>query len=136
MEFRKIEKELFNYDATKWAISQLRDRREDIIYGTAALEVQVQSKIGSVTETKGIKLATCDDARRAVHIVCAIDLALKQLSNKHREMFRMRYQGGWIWEIVFRELKVGRATCFRMRSDIVSKVKEKLEALRVVPPVK
>ncbi len=128
--FKHMEAELYAYPETKKEICRLR---EDILLGTADVGENVGQGANSVripskpTERIAIRLTSNRRLRNLEEMVEAIDTVYTQCDEDRKELIRLKY---WTrpqtktWEGIAQELKIGRATAFRWRKEIVQSVGE------------
>ena len=121
--FRYIEHELYNYEQTK---KDLALYREQILEGTAYPEVSVQSGPGDVTQSKAIKLTSSAFVVQAERVISSVDKALTILGDKHRELFRLKYQTGVSWPNITLDMGISDRTYYRIRRELVTTVGQQL----------
>ena len=126
--FRYIEHELYQYDNTK---KELELYREEILEGTHFPEVSVKSDPGDSTANKVMRLTSSAFVIQAERVTNAVDKALAVLGDKHRELFRHRYQKGLPWQEVALEMDISDRTYFRLRRDLVTVVGQQLGVLNI-----
>ena len=118
--FKYIEYELFNYEITK---KDIRLCRDSIINASpVAGETKDKYTISDSTGNKGINLATNTFILNAEKTIDAIDKALKQLSDKHRELFNLRYQQFIPWNELYLEMNISDRTYYRLRRELITQV--------------
>ena len=121
--FRYIEHELYNYEATKKEIAEIR---EDVINGVPAVSelcTSIQSgRTSDTTGDKAEKLLTNSMLVRMCRTVDAIDRALRRLSENHRALFQLKYITAMPWESVCIEMPTSERSYFRTRKELVSMV--------------
>ncbi len=126
--FKYIEHELYNYEQTK---KDLLFYRAQIIEGVSAPEVNVQSRLGDVTANKAIKLVSSAFIGQAERVIGSIDKALIMLGEKHKRLFKLKYQDGLPWQEVMIEMEIGERSYFRLRRELVIMVGQQLGVLNV-----
>lgn len=129
--FKYVEYELYNYDNTK---REIEFYREKIIEGTPNREIgmNVQSgTAGDPTARKALTLAGSAFLAHAERVISSIDKALSMLSEKHRELFKLKYQECLSWQEVALELGVSDRTYFRMRRELVAAVAQQLGLINI-----
>lgn len=126
--FRYIEHELYNYEQTK---KDLQLYREQILEGTAKPEVSVQSSPGDVTQSKAIKLTSSTFVVQAERTISAIDRALDMLGDRHKELFRLKYQLGVSWPNITIDMGISDRTYYRLRRELVITVGQHLGLINV-----
>lgn len=126
--FRYIEHELYNYDETK---RELARYREDILEGTHFPEVSVRSDPGDSTASKVIKLTSSAFVIHAEKVIGAIEKGLGVLADRHRELFKHKYQRGLPWQEVVLEMDISDRTYFRLRRELVMTVGQQLGLLNI-----
>jgi len=120
--FRYIEHELYNYDATKKAIEELR---EDIILSSPPREVVAANGdryYGDTVGTKTVKLVTSTALARMSRAVVAIERTLARLTEDHRQLFELKYRQCLPWQQVCRDMPTSERTYFRLRRELVEMV--------------
>ncbi len=126
--FRYIEHELYNYDETK---RELARYREDVLEGTHFPEVSVRSNPGDSTANKVIRLTSTTFVIQAERVINAVDKALAILGDRHRELFKHKYQKGLPWQEVCLEMDISDRTYFRWRRELVMTVGQQLGLLNI-----
>ena len=126
--FRYIEHELYSYDETK---RELARYREDVLEGTHFPEVSVRSDPGDSTASKVIKLTLSAFVMHAEKVINAVDKSLAILGDKHRELFKYKYQKGLPWQEVCLEMDISDRTYFRWRRELVMTVGQQLGLLNI-----
>ena len=126
--FRYIEHELYNYEQTK---KDLALYREQILEGTAYPEVSVQSGISDTTQAKAVKLTSSAFVIQSERILNAIDKSLTILGDKHRELFRLKYQLGVSWPNITIDMGISDRTYYRLRRELVVTVGQQLGLINV-----
>ena len=126
--FRYIEHELYNYEQTK---RDLALYREQVLEGTASPEVSVQSSPGDVTADKAVKLTSSAFVVQAERIINAIDRALSILGDKHKELFKLKYQLGVSWPNITIDMGISDRTYYRIRRELVVTVGQQLGLINV-----
>lgn len=126
--FRYIEHELYNYDETK---RELARYREDVLEGTHFPEVSVRSNPGNPTAQKAIKLTSSVFVVQAEKVISAIDRSLNILGDRHKELFKYKYQKGLPWQEVVLEMDISDRTYFRLRRELVMTVGQQLGLLNI-----
>lgn len=126
--FRYIEHELYSYDETK---RELARYREDVLEGTHFPEVSVRSDPGDSTASKVIKLTSSAFVMHAEKVINAVDKSLAILGDKHRELFKYKYQKGLPWQEVALEMDISDRTYFRLRRELVATVGQQLGLLNI-----
>ena len=126
--FRYIEHELYNYDETK---RELARYREDVLEGTHFTEVSVRSNPGNPTAQKAIKLTSSAFVVQAEKVISAIDRSLNILGDRHKELFKYKYQKGLPWQEVVLEMDISDRTYFRLRRELVMTVGQQLGLLNI-----
>ena len=121
--FRYIEHELYNYEQTK---KDLALYREQILEGTAYPEVSVQSGPGDVTANKAVQLASSAFVVQAERTISAIDRALEMLGNRHKELFKLKYQMGVSWPQITIDMGISDRTYYRLRRELVCMVGQQM----------
>ena len=126
--FRYIEHELYNYEQTK---KDLALYREQILEGTAKPEVSVQSSPGDVTQSKAIKLTSSAFVVQAERIINAIEKSLDILGDRHKELFKLKYQLGVSWPNITIDMGISDRTYYRIRRELVLTVGQQLGLINV-----
>lgn len=126
--FRYIEHELYSYDETK---RELARYREDVLEGTHFPEVSVRSNPGNPTAQKAIKLTSSAFVVQAEKVISAIDRSLNILGDRHKELFKYKYQKGLPWQEVVLEMDISDRTYFRWRRELVAMVGQQLGLLNI-----
>ena len=126
--FRYIEHELYSYDETK---RELARYREDVLEGTHFPEVSVKTSPGDSTAAKAIKLTSSAFVIHAEKVINAVDKSLTMLGDRHRELFKHKYQKGLPWQEVALEMNISDRTYFRLRRDLVTAVGQQLGVLNI-----
>ncbi len=126
--FRYIEHELYNYDETK---RELARYREDVLEETHFPEVSVRSNPGNPTAQKAIKLTSSVFVVQAEKVISAIDRSLNILGDRHKELFKYKYQKGLPWQEVVLEMDISDRTYFRLRRELVMTVGQQLGLLNI-----
>ena len=126
--FRYIEHELYSYDETK---RELARYREDVLEGTHFPEVSVRSNPGNPTAQKAIKLTSSVFVVQAEKVISAIDRSLNILGDRHKELFKYKYQKGLPWQEVCLEMNISDRTYFRWRRELVMTVGQQLGLLNI-----
>lgn len=126
--FRYIEHELYNYEQTK---QDLALYREQILEGTSSPEVSVQSSPGDVTANKAVKLTSSAFVVQAERIVDAVEKSLTILGDRHKELFRLKYQMGVSWPNITIDMGISDRTYYRIRRELVLTVGQQLGLINV-----
>ena len=126
--FRYIEHELYNYEQTK---KDLALYREQILEGTASPEVAVQSSPGDVTANKAVKLTSSAFVVQAERVINAIDRSLAILGDRHKELFKLKYQMGITWPNITIDMGISDRTYYRLRRELVITVGQQLGLINV-----
>lgn len=126
--FRYIEHELYSYKQTK---KDLALYREQILEGTSSPEVSVQSSPGDVTANKAVKLTSSAFVVQAERTISAIDRALDMLGDRHKELFRLKYQMGVSWPNITIDMGISDRTYYRLRRELVITVGQQLGLINV-----
>lgn len=124
--FRYVEHELYNYEATKKAIEELR---QDIILAGPSREVVAANgdrNYGDATAAKTIKLVSSITLARMTKVVTAIERALAKLTDEHRHLFELKYQRCLPWQAVVEKMPTSERTYFRLRRELVLAVASEL----------
>jgi RinA family phage transcriptional activator len=126
--FRYIEHELYNYEQTK---KDLQLYREQVLEGTASPEVSVQNSPGDVTANKVIKLTSSAFVVRAERVINAIEKSLDILGDRHKELFKLKYQIGVTWPNITIDMGISDRTYYRLRRELVITVGQHLGLINV-----
>jgi RinA family phage transcriptional activator len=126
--FRYIEHELYNYEQTK---RDLALYREQVIEGSPSPEVSVQNSLGDATANKAIKLTSSAFVVQAERIINAIDRALSILGDKHKELFKLKYQMGVSWPNITIDMGISDRTYYRLRRELVVTIGQQLGLIKV-----
>lgn len=126
--FRYIEHELYNYEQTK---KDLALYREKILEGTPKPEVSAQSGPSDVTQNKAIKLTSSAFVVQAERIVDAVEKSLTILGDRHKELFRLKYQMGVSWPNITIDMGISDRTYYRLRRELVVTVGQQLGLINV-----
>ena len=126
--FRYIEHELYNYEQTK---KDLQLYREQVLEGTASHEVSVQNGPGDVTANKVIKLTSSAFVVRAERVINAIEKSLDILGDRHKELFKLKYQKGVTWPNITLDMGISDRTYYRLRRELVITVGQYLGLINV-----
>ena len=126
--FRYIEHELYNYDETKRELTRLK---EEIIEGAHFIEAPVHTSPGNPTEQKAIKLTTSAHITYLEKVVDAIDRSLNILGDRHKELFKYKYQKGLPWQEIALEINISDRTYFRLRRELVAMVGQQLGLINI-----
>ncbi len=126
--FRYIEHELYNYEQTK---KDLQLYREQVLEGTAKPEVSVQSSLGDVTANKAVKLTSSAFVVQAERVINAIDRSLAILGDRHKELFKLKYQMGITWPNITIDMGISDRTYYRLRRELVVTVGQQLGLINV-----
>ena len=121
--FRYIEHELYNYSQTK---KDLALYREQVLEGTPFPEVSVQTGPGDTTASKAVQLASSAFVVQAERVLSSVDKALTILGDKHRELFRLKYQMGTSWPNITIDMGISDRTYYRLRRELVCMVGQQL----------
>jgi RinA family phage transcriptional activator len=115
--FRYIEHELYNLEATKKEIAELK---EDIINETVISDVRVSGgELSDTTCKRAMKLMTSKVLARMTKTVSTLERTLAKLSGEHRMIYELKYCQGKDWEIVCETIPISRTTYFRMRQEMI-----------------
>lgn len=117
--FRYIEHELYNYEATKKEIKELR---KDIILSSPPREIVAANGDRHYSDTvkvKAVKLVTSTALARMSRVVTAIERALARLTEEHRRIFELKYCQCLPWQQVCNEMPTSERTYFRLRRELV-----------------
>jgi len=126
--FRYIEHELYNYEQTK---KDLQLYREQVLEGTAKPEVSVQSSPGDVTANKAVKLTSSAFVVQAERVINSIDRSLAILGDRHKELFKLKYQIGVTWPNITIDMGISDRTYYRLRRELVVTVGQQLGLINV-----
>ena len=122
--FKYVEHEMYNYDDTK---RELELQRVQIIEGTAKPDVTVQSGLSDITASKAIRLTTNVFILQSEKTIKAINKSLKLLDDRHRLLFKFKYQNCMPWQEAMLEIGVtSDRTYFRLRRQLVVMVAQQL----------
>lgn len=126
--FRYIEHELYNYEQTK---KDLALYREQILEGTPRPDVSSQTGPSDITQSKAIKLTSSAFVVQAERTISAIDRALDMLGDRHKELFRLKYQMGVSWPNITIDMGISDRTYYRIRRELVLTVGQQLGLINV-----
>ncbi len=121
--FRYIEHELYSYDQTK---KDLILFREQVIEGTVAPDVAVQSGPGDVTGSKAIKLTSSAFVARAEQVIRAVTKSLDLLTPAHKQLFTLKYRDCEQWSDITIYMGISDRTYYRIRRELVIAVAQQL----------
>ena len=131
--FRYVEHELYNYEASK---RQLEELREDIL-SKAERPVEVV-KIGGggskptgrdITSETGIELVTNSALVRLSRRIIEIEEALRQLSPSHRQLFKLKYCDGRRWPEICANLHIEQSAYYKCRRELIMMAAVKMALL-------
>lgn len=117
--WRYIEGELYNYDANKRSLAELR---EEIIEGAQLREAVGGSHpghISDITASKAVRLVAGRAIAKMANDMLAIERALRRLTADHRAIYELYYQARMPWEQVTIEMPTSRRSFFRLRRELV-----------------
>lgn len=126
--FRYIEHELYNYEQTK---KDLALYREQVLEGTAKPEVPAQPGYSDITSNKAVKLTSSAFVVQAERVVQAIDKSLAILGDRHKELFKLKYQMGVSWPNITIDMGISDRTYYRLRRELVVMVGQQLGLINV-----
>jgi RinA family phage transcriptional activator len=126
--FRYIEHELYNYEHTK---RDLALYREEILESTLFRDVAVQNGPGDSTASKVVKLTSAAFVVQAVRVISAIEKSLEILGDKHKELFKLKYQMGETWPNVAIDMGISDRTYYRLRRELVITVGQQLGLVNI-----
>ncbi len=126
--FRYIEHELYSYAQTK---KDLEQYREQILDSSPTCEVAVLNGLGSITESKAIKLTSSAFVIQAERVIGAVDKSLAILGEKHEELFKLKYLWNKRWQEITIDMDISDRTYYRLRRELVLMVGQKLGLVNV-----
>ncbi len=126
--FRYIEHELYSYEQTK---KDLALYREQILEGTVYPEVSVQSGISDTTQAKAVKLTSSAFVIQSERVIQAIEKSLDILGDRHKELFKLKYQLGVSWPNITMDMGISDRTYYRLRRELVCMVGQQMGLINV-----
>ena len=126
--FRYIEHELYNYEQTK---KDLAVYREQILEGTPRPDVSSQTGPSDITQSKAVKLTSSAFVIQSERILNAIDKSLTILGDRHKELFKLKYQLGVSWPNITIDMGISDRTYYRLRRELVITVGQHLGLINV-----
>ena len=125
--FKYIEHELYNYNQTK---KDMKLYREQILESTSKPEAGSKSNISDTTASKAVRLVSSTYLMQAERVVDAIEQSLDLLGDRHKELFKLRYERNISWPRITIEMGISDRTYYRMRREIVLTVGQKLGLIK------
>lgn len=122
--FQLIEKELYNFHATK---RDYENQRMAIIEGGGESDVRIQSGPSDSTANKAIKLASSSSLYQMERIINAIEEAYEELDPVRKELIRLKY-----WDKRYKDygiiqrLHCGKTTFYEWRNAFIYSIASKL----------
>ena len=126
--FRYIEHELYNYEQTK---KDLQLYREQVLEGTPRPDVSSQTGPSDITQSKAVKLTSSAFVIQSERILNAIDKSLTILGDRHKELFKLKYQLGVSWPNITIDMGISDRTYYRLRRELVITVGQHLGLINV-----
>ena len=126
--FKFIEHEMRSYDDIK---KELTLYREEILEGENKPDVAIQGGISDITANKAVRMVSAKFVLLSEKVIHAVDKSLTMLGEKHRLLFKLKYQDCLPWQEVMLEMGVSDRSYFRLRRELVTVVGQELGVVNI-----
>jgi RinA family phage transcriptional activator len=123
--FKYVEYELYNYDASKSRLTEIRgDILRDLPRDVPRDEYTSRGLPGSPTENKAVALTTNSAIAHIERTIAAIDTARRMMNQDQRTLCDEKYRQGKPWRRICREQYWSESKYHRIRNKVVQKTAE------------
>jgi len=131
--FRYVEYELYSFEASK---RQLEELRADILakaqppIGLVKIGAETNKNPESdYTSATAIELVTSSALVRLSRRIIEVEEALRQLTPRHQQIFKLKYCEGLDWQEICEALHVEQNTYYKCRRELILMVAIKMSLM-------